>query len=45
MNSTVKEVREASNKSLPRGNRRKHERVSGSKNSAGSWFHSMSGQT
>ena len=39
----------ASNKSLPRTSRRKHERVSGRKSSSGqsaeSWFHSKSGQT
>ena len=39
----------ASNKSLPRTSRRKHERVSGRKSSPGqcaeSWFHSKSGQT
>ena len=39
----------ASDKSLPRTSRRKHERVSGRKSSAGrsaeSWFHSKSGQT
>ena len=39
----------ASNKSLPRTSRRKHERVSGHKSSPGrsaeSWFHSKSGQT
>ena len=51
--STEKEGRfqggdRASKKSLPKRNRRKHERVSGRKSSpgrsAGSWFHSMSGQ-
>ena len=39
----------ASEKSLPRTSRRKHERVSGRKSSPGrsaeSWFHSKSGQT
>ena len=39
----------ASNKSLSRTSRRKHERVSGRKSSSGrsaeSWFHSKSGQT
>ena len=39
----------ASNKSLPRRGRRKHERVSGRKSSPGrsaeSWFHSKSGQS
>ena len=39
----------ASNKSLPRRGQRKHERVSGRKNSPGrfaeSWFHPKSGQT
>ena len=39
----------ASNKSLPRTSKRKHERVSGRKSSPGryaeSWFHSKSGQT
>ena len=39
----------ASKKSLPKGSKRKHERVSGHKSSPGqsaeSWFHSMSGQT
>ena len=39
----------ASNKSLPRTSRRKHERESGRKSSserfAESWFHSKSGQT
>ena len=39
----------ASNKSLPRTSRRKHERVSGRKSSPGrsaeSWFHSKSGQS
>ena len=39
----------ASNKSLPKGSRRKHERVSRRKSSPGrsaeSWFHSKSGQT
>ena len=39
----------ASNENIPRRSRRKHERVSGRKNSPGglgeSWFHSKSGQT
>ena len=39
----------ASKENLPRGSRRKHERVSGRKSSSGrsaeSWFHSKSGQT
>ena len=39
----------ASNKSLPRTSKRKHERVSGRKSSSGrsaeSWLHSKSGQT
>ena len=38
-----------SNKSLPRTNKRKHDRVSGRKSSPGrsaeTWFHSKSGQT
>ena len=55
VDSTVNEGRlqkrtgRASNKSLPRTSRRKHERVSGRKNSPGrsaeSWPHSQSGQT
>ena len=42
-------IERASKESLPRGNRKKRERVSGRKSSPGrfaeSWPHSMSGQT